>query len=105
MEGNMSFSKVLDILKSNPEGSVKVARRNWKNKDIFITFNKGETISVDGAAAMKAQSVFHDGPECLVGEVKVTYVPHLQENPKVNPFQPYNPSSIDIFAEDWYQVE
>lgn len=85
-----SFSRALHIIKQGG----KVARVGWNGKNMFIFMVPGSTFKVNRAPV---NTIFAEGTE-------ISYHPHIDIKAQDGTLAAWNPSQIDLFAEDWVEM-
>lgn len=90
-QGVGSFGCAIKALK---EGK-KVARSGWNGKNMFAFYVDGSTFEVNRAPL---NSIYEEG-------TVVTYRPHIDLKAVDGTVGVWNPSMMDILAEDWTTVE
>lgn len=87
MESYISFSEALENLK---EG-LKVARKGWNGKGMFIFLVPGSTFIVNRAPLL---GIYPEGTQ-------ITYHAHIDMKTADNMIVPWLASQTDILANDW----
>ena len=84
---DLDFSQALDAVKSG----LRLSRREWKNAG-YIYLVEGSVFTVDREPL---NQFLNEGME-------VTYRPHIDMMGTDGRIGTWSPSSVDLFAKDWY---
>lgn len=96
----MNFGKALELLK---EGK-KVARSGWNGKGMFIYLTTGTIVPVVNLKKETANHLF--GERLLECDETVEIKSHIDMKAADGSITiGWNPSQVDMFAEDWQEVE
>lgn len=88
-KADLGFGDALAIVKQGG----RVGRRDWKNAK-FVFLVPGSTFQVNRPPLL---GIYPEGTE-------VTYRPHIDMVGQDDSIGTWAPSSVDILAEDWYEV-
>lgn len=87
----ISFSAALNCIKVG----MKVARRGWNGKDMFLFLVNGSTFKVNRPPLL---DIYPEGTE-------IKYHAHIDMKTAHGYVVPWLASQADLLAEDWYIVE
>lgn len=92
--GDLGFSDALNLLKYT-EG-VKVARRNWNGKDMYVSLSPGFELTAD--------KCFGPAIKEEVGNGVGVFRPYLMMFTVDKQFVPWVASQSDLLSDDWFEV-
>lgn len=89
----MDFSRALRHLKDG----TRIRRKRWLHPGMWLILVPGSTITVD------ADRPLGRAVPSLVGR-EVLYMPHIDLRNEYGELAPWNPTHIDLLADDWETV-